>query len=54
MDEQNTHGGSRAGAGRKAKQIDLDLLEKLCGMHASDEEIAGVFGVSVRTSREPA
>jgi hypothetical protein len=42
-------GGTREGAGRKAAQIDLIELEKLCTMHCSDEEIAGWFGVSVRT-----
>jgi hypothetical protein len=42
-------GGARAGAGRKATPIDLIGLEKLCAMHCSDEEIAGWFGVSVRT-----
>jgi hypothetical protein len=42
-------GGFRAGAGRKAAQIDLIELEKLCSMHCSDDEMAAWFGVSVRT-----
>jgi hypothetical protein len=44
-------GGARAGAGRKAAQIDLLELEKLCSLQCSDEEIASWFGVSVRTVR---
>ncbi len=42
-------GGTREGAGRKAAQIDLVELEKLCTMQCSDEEIASWFSVSVRT-----
>ena len=42
-------GGKRPGAGRKAKVIDLVELEKLCALHATDEEIAAWFGVSTRT-----
>ena len=42
-------GGSRKGAGRKAKPIDLMELEKLCLMHCTDDEIASWFGVSIRT-----
>jgi hypothetical protein len=42
-------GGARAGAGRKAAQIDLLQLEQLCSMECSDQEIAGFFSVSVRT-----
>ena len=42
-------GGAREGAGRKAIQIDLLELEKLCALQCSDEEIAAWFGVSVRT-----
>jgi hypothetical protein len=42
-------GGSRKGAGRKAVEINLDELEKLCMLHCTDEEIAAYFGVSVRT-----
>ncbi|HSR09309.1 MAG TPA: hypothetical protein VLM42_19410 [Bryobacteraceae bacterium] len=42
-------GGKRTGAGRKAVQIDLIELEKLCSIHCTDEDLAAVFGVSVRT-----
>ena len=42
-------GGARAGAGRKAAQIDLIELEKLCSLQCSEEEIAAWFNVSVRT-----
>jgi hypothetical protein len=42
-------GGIREGAGRKAAQIDLGELEKLCSMHCSDDEAAAWFGVSLRT-----
>jgi hypothetical protein len=42
-------GGSRAGSGRKASQIDLIELEKLCMLQCGDEEIAAWFKVSVRT-----
>jgi len=42
-------GGIREGAGRKAVEIDLLELEKLCSMLCSDEDIASWFGVSVRT-----
>ena len=42
-------GGIREGAGRKAAQIDLGELEKLCSMQCSDDELAAWFGVSVRT-----
>ena len=42
-------GGTRTGAGRKPKPIDLLELEKLCSLQCSDEEIASWFGVSVRT-----
>jgi hypothetical protein len=34
--------------GRKV-HIDLEELEKLCMMHATDEELAGFFGVTTRT-----
>jgi hypothetical protein len=44
-------GGIREGAGRKAVEIDLLELEKLCSMLCSDEDIASWFGVSVRTMR---
>jgi hypothetical protein len=42
-------GGARSGAGRKHLRINLGELEKLCGLNGTDEEIAGFFGVSVRT-----
>jgi hypothetical protein len=35
--------------GRKPVQIDLVVLEKLCMLHCTDEEIAGWFKCSVRT-----
>jgi hypothetical protein len=34
---------------RPETKIDLDELEKLCGMQCTDEEIAAFFGVSTRT-----
>lgn len=34
---------------RPEAKIDLDELEKLCGMQCTDEEIAAFFGVSTRT-----
>lgn len=43
------HGGKRAGAGRKPAKIDLVELEKLCGLQCTDKEVAGFFGVDVRT-----
>jgi hypothetical protein len=42
-------GGARRGAGRKPAKIDLDELEKLFALHATDQEIAAWFGVSTRT-----
>jgi hypothetical protein len=42
-------GGSRPSAGRKTIPIDLVELEKLCSIHCTDEELAHIFGVSVRT-----
>ena len=42
-------GGTRPGAGRKAINIDLVELEKLCTLQCTDEEIAAWFGVSTRT-----
>jgi hypothetical protein len=35
--------------GRPTVKIDLDELEKLCGMQCTDEEIAAFFSVSVKT-----
>jgi hypothetical protein len=34
---------------RRAIEIDLSELEKLCGMQCTDEEVAAFFGVSTRT-----
>ena len=53
------HGGKRTGAGRKPAKIDLGELEKLCGLHCTDEELAAFFRVQVRTierrrQKEPA
>jgi hypothetical protein len=42
-------GGTREGAGAKAKEIDLAELEKLAKLQCTDEEIAAFFGVSTRT-----
>ena len=42
-------GGKRNGAGRKAVHIDLEQVEKLCGLQCTDEELASFFGVSPRT-----
>ena len=42
-------GGTRQGAGRKRVRIDLDQLEKLCGLQCTDADIAAWFGVSTRT-----
>jgi hypothetical protein len=48
--KRNYHmGGKRIGSGRKAIKIDLGLLEKLCTMHCTDVELAGIFEVNVRT-----
>lgn len=43
------HGGNRSGSGRKPVPIDLELLEKLCMLHPTEEELAAVLGVSTRT-----
>lgn len=42
-------GGARPRAGRKAVKIDLEQLEKLCGMQCTEQELAAYFTVSVRT-----
>lgn len=42
-------GGKRPGSGRKPVQIDLEQVEKLCGLQCTDEELASFFGVTVRT-----
>src|SRR5215469_9396487 len=44
-----TKGGKRPGAGRKAVHIDLEQVEKLCGLQCTDDELASFFGVSART-----
>jgi hypothetical protein len=42
-------GGAREGSGRKKVNIDLEQVEKLCGLQCTDEELASFFGVSPRT-----
>jgi hypothetical protein len=42
-------GGKRKGAGRKPVHIDLFQLEKLCSIQCTDEDLAGIFGVTTRT-----
>jgi hypothetical protein len=42
-------GGNRTGSGRKPVNIDLEQVEKLCGLQCTDEELASFFGVSVST-----
>jgi len=42
-------GGKRPRSGRKAVNIDLEQVEKLCGLQCTDEELASVLGVSLRT-----
>jgi hypothetical protein len=42
-------GGKRDGAGRKAVNISLDELEKLCALQVTDAEIASWFNVDLRT-----
>jgi hypothetical protein len=42
-------GGKRAGAGRKAVNIDLDQVEKLAAIQCTEAEIAAFIGVSERT-----
>ena len=42
-------GGKRPGSGRKAVAIDLEQVQKLCGLQCTDAEIAAFLGVSVRT-----
>ena len=42
-------GGKRPRSGRKAVNIDLEQLEKLCSLQCTDDELASVLGVSVRT-----
>ena len=51
-------GGKRSGSGRKAVKIDLEQVEKLCGLQCTDDELASFFGGSARTierrKRQPA
>src|SRR5579862_6577092 len=51
-------GGKRSGSDRKAVKIDLEQVEKLCGLQCTDDELASFFGVSARTierrKRQPA
>ncbi len=42
-------GGARPGAGRRAVNINLVELEKLCGLQCTDAEVASFFKVSTRT-----
>jgi len=42
-------GGKRPRSRRKAVNIDLEQVEKLCGLQCTDEELASVLGVSLRT-----
>lgn len=43
-------GGKRPRSGRKPMKIDLEQVEKLCGLQCTDEELASFFGVSVSTT----
>ena len=51
-------GGSRAGAGRKPVEIDLEQLEKLASLQCTDQELAAFFRCTTRTiekrRKEPA
>ena len=42
-------GGARPGSGRKPVEIDVSELEKLCLMHATDQELAAWFRCTTRT-----
>ena len=42
-------GGSRERAGRKPINIDPVVLENMCALHCTEEEMAPCLGVSVRT-----
>jgi hypothetical protein len=42
-------GGSRPGAGRKPLKFDLEVVERLCSLGCTNEELAGVLNCSVRT-----
>ena len=45
----DSKGGRRPRAGRKAIRTDLAEVEKLSVLQCTDEEIASFFGVSART-----
>src|ERR1700722_7166520 len=42
-------GGKRPRSGRKPVQIDLEQVEKLCGLQCTDEELAAFLEVGVGT-----
>ena len=42
-------GGKRSGAGRRAVNINLTELERLCSIQCTDQELASFFEVDVRT-----
>jgi hypothetical protein len=46
---ESVQGREAPGAGRKAVHIDLEQVEKLCGLQCTDDELASFFGVSART-----
>jgi len=48
-DIHQSRGGKRPGAGRKPTKIDLLEIEKLAVMQCTNDEMAGFFGVSLRT-----
>src|SRR5258705_11482049 len=48
-ERRNMTGGARPRAGRKAININLAEMEKLCGLQCTDAEVAAFFGVSTRT-----
>jgi hypothetical protein len=47
----SSRSGTHAKRGRPEKPIDEGLVRRLCAIHCTDEEIAAVLGVSVRTLR---
>ena len=49
MSGEKKSGGRRARSGRKAVNIDMEQLEKLCGLQCTDAEVAAFLGISVRT-----
>jgi hypothetical protein len=48
-ERRNMTGEARPRAGRKAININLAEMEKLCGLQCTDAEVAAFFGVSTRT-----